>query len=113
MNTSSRVDVVLAEGKPTAATVEHTVTEPVETADVTPDPSRRTIVLALTKQEGRETAEALGIEPVAIVTPRSPHASVGIVADAIIEAPGLDRAVVDELMVNAGPSLATSTVDAS
>lgn len=110
MNTSSRVDVVLAEGQPTQTAAEHATigTEPVETVDVTPDPSRRTIVLALTKQEGRETAEALGIEPVAIVTPRSPHASVGIVADAIIEAPGLDRSVVDELMMNAGPSLATT-----
>lgn len=108
MNTSSRVDVVLAEGQPTETTVEQTATEPVETADVTPDPSRRTIVLAMTKQDGREVAEALGIDPVAIVTPRSPHASVGIIADAIVEAPGLDRAVVDELMENAGPSLATT-----
>lgn len=108
MNTSSRVDVVLAEGKPTAATVEHTVTEPVETADVTPDPSRRTIVLALTKQEGRETAEALGIEPVAIVTPRSPHASIGIIADEIVEAPDLTADVIAELMVSAAPSLATT-----
>jgi len=113
MNTSSRVDVVLAEGQPAEASVEHTVTESVETADVTPDPPRRTIVLAMTKQDGREVAEALGIEPVAIVTPRSPHASVGIVADGIIEAPGLDRAVVEDLMVNAAPSLATSSGDAS
>lgn len=109
MNTSSRVDVVLAEGKLAEPDEQTTIaTEPVEAADVTPDPSRRTIVLALTKQEGREVAEALGIEPVAIVTPRSPHASVGIVADAIIEAPGLDRDVVGELMKSAGPSLATT-----
>lgn len=109
MNTSSRVDVVLAAGKPTETDEQTNIaTEPVETVDLTPDPSRRTIVLALTKREGREVAEALGIEPVAIVTPRSPHASVGVVADAIIQAPGLDRDVVDELMKSAGPSLATT-----
>lgn len=115
MKTSQRVDVVVAAGAsgPIDDAQRGAEAELVDAADVAPALSRRIIVLALTKQQGRETAEAHGVEPVAIVTPRSPHASVGIIADAIIEAPGLDRSVVDELMGNAGPSLATCTVDAS
>lgn len=110
MNTSSRVDVVVAEGQPTAVADEHAdiVTEPVETADVAPDPSRRTIVLAMTKQDGREAAEVLGIEPVAILTPRTPDAARGIPAEQVVEAPGLADDVRLMLTDRARPSLSTA-----
>ena len=108
-NTSNRVDVVIAD-HPAAVEVQHG--EPiVEAVDVAPDPHRRIIVLAPTKQAGQEYAESLSIEPVAIVTPRSPRASYGLAADEIVEAPDLTTDVVAELMMHAGPSLATSAVE--
>ncbi|WP_156145883.1 hypothetical protein [Microbacterium sp. MEJ108Y] len=109
MNTSNRVDVVIAEIDPEAVEITYgDQGESVEAVDVAPYPTRRIIVLAPTKQAGQEHAESLGIEPVAIVTPRSPHASYGMVADEIAEAPGLSVDVVGELMQHAGPSLATT-----
>lgn len=108
-NTSNRVDVVIAD-RPAAAEVQPG--DPtVEAVDVAPDPRRRIIVLAPTKQAGQEHAESLGIEPVAIVTPRSPRASYGLIADEIVEAPDLTAEVVADLMMHAGPSLATSGVE--
>lgn len=108
-NTSSRVDVVVAEaGTELAEIIGSGQGESVEAVDVAPDPKRRIIVLASTKVAGQEHAESLGIEPVAIVTPRSPHASYGIIADEIVEAPGMPADVVGELMEHAGPSLATT-----
>lgn len=49
----------------------------------------RVIVIAQTKRAGADVAQALGVEPVAIVTPRTQAAAAGIVADQIVEAPGL------------------------
>lgn len=111
MNTSHQVDVVIAEGGPVAAWEDLTDTlgDPVEAVDAAPDPRRRIIVLAPTKAAGMAHAERLGVEPVAIVTPRSPHASYGIIADEIVETPDMTAEVVAELMVHAAPSLATST----
>lgn len=109
MNTSNRVDVVIAEVDPEPVELPPADQgESVEAVDVAPDPTRRIIVLAPTKAAGQEHAESLGIEPVAIVTPRSPHASYGIIADEIVEAPELTAEVVAELMVQAAPSLATT-----
>lgn len=110
MNTSNHVDVVVAEGEPVAGweDLADVLGDQVEAVDVAPDPKRRIIVLASTKAAGQELAESLGIEPVAVVTPRSPHASVGIIADEIVEAPDLTADVIAELMVNASPSLATT-----
>lgn len=107
MNTSNRVDVVIADSPGLAEVLQDGPI--VETVDVAPDAKRRVIVLAPTKQTGQQHAESLGIEAVAIVTPRSPHASVGMTADEIVEASGLTPEVVAELMVHAGPSLATTT----
>lgn len=111
MNISNKVDAVIATGDRNDVDEDavNLLGNDIESMDVAPDPQRRIILLAPTKQEGREYAESLGIEPVAIVTPRSPHASVGMIADEIIEAPDLPAEVVAELMVHAGPSLATTT----
>ena len=112
MNTSNRVDVVIAEvGTESVVVLSAGQVESVEAVDVAPDPKRRIIVLAPTKAAGREHAESLGIEPVAIVTPRSPHASYGIIADEIVEAPDLTADMVADLMSQAGPSLATTEAD--
>lgn len=110
MNTSNHVDVVVADGEPVAGweDLADVLGDQVEAVDVAPDPTRRIIVLASTKAAGQVLAESLGIEPVAVVTPRSPHASVGIIADEIVEAPDLTTDVIAELMVNASPSLAAT-----
>lgn len=110
MNTSNRVDVVVAEGEPMEGweDLADVLGDPVQAVDVAPDPKRRIIVLAPTKAAGQAHAESLGIEPVAIVTPRSPRVSYGIIADEIVQAPDLTADVVAELMSQAGPSLATA-----
>ncbi|MFJ4996541.1 hypothetical protein ACIP5T_00170 [Microbacterium sp. NPDC088619] len=112
MRNSNRVDVVVADGEPAAGVKDmvDVLGDPVQGVDVAPDPKRRIILLAPTKTAGHEHAERLGIEPVAIVTPRSPVASRSILADEILEAPDLTAEVVAELMVHAGPSLATTEV---
>lgn len=106
MNTSNSVDVVIADS-PSFAEKLHDGPI-VEAVDVAPAPERRVIVLAPTKQAGQRHAESLGIEPAAIVTPRSPYASRGIMADEIVEAPGLTAEVVVGLMADAAPSLTTA-----
>jgi hypothetical protein len=120
MNTSSRVDVVLAEAQPagdeqvTAPTLQGVVDLGltfIDAADVAPDPSRRIIVLAPTKHAGQKHADALSIVPVAIVTPRSPYGARGLTADGIVEADGLNDEERDALMAEVEPSLATSEVD--
>lgn len=106
VNTSNRVDVVIADS-PALAEVLHD--GPIAKAvDVAPAPERRVIVMAPTKQAGRQHAELVGIEPVAIVTPRSPHAARGLVADEVVEAEGLTAEGRDALMIEVAPGLATS-----
>lgn len=108
-NTSSRVDVVVAEGQaPAGGDLADLLVDPPQAVDVAPDRSRRIIVIAPTKQLGQEHAEALGIEPVAIVTPRSPEAARGITADEVIAEPTLDAGVLDVLMAQTLPSLTTT-----
>lgn len=107
MNTSNRVDVIVAEASPPPVEVLHSYAV-VEGIDVAPDPKRRIVMLAPTKQAGQAYAESLGFEPVAIVTPRSPHASYGVIADEIVAAPELTADVVAALMSQAAPSLATT-----
>lgn len=69
-------------------------------------PDARIIIVAPTKQAGRDRAAALGITPTAIVTPRSPHAAHGITADKVY----IDRGVVEteQLMAAVVPCMATS-----
>lgn len=74
-------------------------------------PGARIIILAPTKQIGIEHAETLGIDPVAIATPRSPFSVYGVTADEIIEAPGLTADQRAELKTHAEPCLATSKAD--
>lgn len=106
MNISNRVDVIVAETS--GALVEAPYDDPtVEAVDVAPDPHRRFIVLAPTKQAGQEHAESLSIEPVAIVTPRSPYGARGVVADEIVEAEGLTAEERDALTVEVALALAT------
>lgn len=71
-------------------------------------PVRRIVMLAPTKQDGRGEALVLGIEPIAVVTPRSPHSARGIIADEIVEAPGLTPEEHAALMIEVAPCLATS-----
>lgn len=108
MGISSRVDVVMADGEPDTTPLEAGVQETPEQVDVAPDPNARIILLAPTKALGEEHAVALGLNPVAIVTPRSPHAANGMTADHIIEADGLTSDEREALLVHAGPALATT-----
>ncbi|UPL13025.1 hypothetical protein [Microbacterium galbinum] len=122
MNTSSRVDVVLAEAQPAGG--EHATTPTLQSvvdlgltfidgADIAPDPSRRIIVLAPTKKRGLIEAERLGIEPVAVVTPRTPDGARGVEADEVVVADGLTVEESESLTLAVAPSLATSPEVAS
>jgi hypothetical protein len=108
VSVSARVDVVIADGTPDTTPLEAGQPEAPETVDVAPDPNQRIIILAPTKALGSEHATALGIEPVAIVTPRSPHAAHGMTADNIIEADGLTADERQALMGHASPALVMS-----
>jgi hypothetical protein len=109
MNVNSRsCDVVMARDVPTSTSAPVAPT-PAETVDVSPDRAVRTIVLAPNKAEGAKFASLQGIEPVAIVTPRSEHAAHGSVADCILEAPGLTDEHREQLLPHVTPCLATST----
>ncbi|MBO3663722.1 hypothetical protein [Microbacterium stercoris] len=114
---SHKVDVVIAEGEPMhghedlAAVLGNAEPREPEQVDVAPDPHRRIIYLAATKRAGLDEAKALGIEPVAVVTPRSLDAARGIVADAIEASAALLPDEIDELMPHVAPSLATTGVE--
>lgn len=85
MRTSNRVDVVIADG-PRTHTIEaigELTPAPVDTVELAPDPAHRIIIVARTKTHGTAIAEAQGVDPVAIVTPRSPHAARSVTADSI------------------------------
>lgn len=97
MNSSNRVDVVMADD-PTLSAAESKAA--VATG--------RIIVLAANKTDGRDAASALGIDPVAIVTPRSLDAAHGVEADLIVEADGLTDEMRETLLPHATPSLATT-----
>lgn len=58
----------------------------------------RVVVVAGDKRSGFQEARNLGIEPVAVVTPRSPHAARGLLADRIMEAPSLSALQREELL---------------
>lgn len=98
MSISARVDVVVAEVTPSA---------PAPVVDDAAD-HERVVVLAANKTEGLAAARALGIDPVAVVTPRALDAAHGVEADRIIEADGLSEEVRDQLMQHAAPSVATA-----
>lgn len=116
MNTSSHVDVIIASpefradfDEPVADALDEIgKVSRMEHADVAPDPDRRFIVLAPTKALGSAHAESVGIDPVAIVTPRSMHGARGLVVDEIIEAPGLTTEERAALMAETFPALTTS-----
>lgn len=93
MGVSAHVDFVMAEAVPE------------------PEPAKRIIVLAATKRMGLDEARAHGIEPVAVVTPRSLDAARGVVADSILYSAGLTNEERELLLDHAMPSIAT-TVDA-
>ena len=113
MNSSHRADVIVAEENTSIdGDIEVASTTQVEAVDVAPDPARRFIVLAPTKQAGAEYAEAHGIDPVAILTPRSPYGARGMIADEIIEADGLTATEHADLMAEATPALATTREEA-
>ena len=117
MNVSAKVDVVMADAirVPIAADGSFAVelTLPVDTTpkavDVSLNPNRRIIVLAPTKAEGYDEARALGIEPVAVITPRSLGAAHGIIADELMDASNLTPEVREALLPHAMPSFATTT----
>lgn len=68
----------------------------------------RVIVLAATKRTGLADARNVGIEPVAIVTPRSRHGARGVVADRVFEASCLTPEMRDMLMPDVLPSIVTT-----
>lgn len=67
----------------------------------------RVIVLAATKRSGLQEAKNLGIDPVAIVTPRSLDAARGVLADRIMDASSLTPEMREELLPHALPSIET------
>lgn len=113
MNISHRADVIIASPEFRAdfdeqvANAREAIAN-IEAVDIAPDPDRRIVVLAPTKQAGREHADALSIDPIAIVTPRSPYGARGSAADEIVEAEGLTAEERDALMIEVAPTLATS-----
>lgn len=68
----------------------------------------RVIVIAATKRAGMHSAKNLGIDPVAIVTPRAKDAAQGVVADRIMECSSLTPEMRDELMPHVLPSIVTT-----
>ena len=114
MNNSARarIDVVIAHGEPTAPFASDQPA-PAETQKVAvaPDPNQRIILLAPTKEAGQEEAQRLGMTPVAIVTPRSPHAARGMTADLIVEAADLTAEQRTTLYQEAAPALLTASRD--
>lgn len=68
----------------------------------------RVIVMAATKASGLMEAKNLDIDPVAIVTPRSPDAARGIVADRIMEASSLTPEMREKLIDGVTPSIVTT-----
>lgn len=68
----------------------------------------RIIMVAPTKRAGTEAAEARGIAPVAIVTPRSKYAAYGITADDIAYADGVTDEMRADLDRHVIPCTATS-----
>lgn len=110
-NTSNRADVVIASGDAAESHPAGAVVEQPEALDVAPDPKRRIIVIAPSKKRGHVEAVALGIEPVAIVTPRSLEAARGFIADEIVETPGLTAEERETLLAEVAPSLATRGVE--
>lgn len=68
----------------------------------------RVIVIAGDKRSGYQEARNLDIKPVAVVTPRSPHAAHGITADRIMEATSLTIEQRERLLPDVLPALATS-----
>lgn len=69
-------------------------------------PGARIIIVAPTKQAGRDRAEALRITPAAIVTPRSPNAAYGVSADKLYICEGVVET--ERLMAGVVPCMATS-----
>ena len=70
-------------------------------------PTLRIIVIAADKASGYMEARNLGIEPVAVVTPRSPESAHGMVADRIMDATSLTPEQREALMPHVLPCIAT------
>jgi len=70
--------------------------------------SKRFIVLAATKRAGEQATKILGINTVAIITPRTKYAAYGISADCIHDDSSLTPHHRDELVAYARPSIATT-----
>ncbi len=115
MTIRSRVDVVMAgdriEGYEDVADLLGQA-DAVETVDVAPGAGRRIVVVARTKALGSELAAARKIDPVAIVTPRTPQAAYGITADDIVWADDLTSEERAELEPHVFPVLATTQAPA-
>lgn len=116
MNSSHRADVIVASPEFRAdfdeqvaeALDEIAAASAIEHADVAPDPARRIILVAPTKTAGAVEARERGIDPVAVVTPRSPHAAYGLTADDIVWSDALTAEDRAELEPHVLPSLATT-----
>ena len=104
-----RIDVVIADGEPTTSlTSDQPAPAETEKVAVAPDPSHRIILLAPTKEAGQDEADRLGITPIAILTPRSPHAARGMTADLIVESPDLTAEQRSTLHQEAATTLLTA-----
>ena len=68
----------------------------------------RIIVLAANKRIGYMEARSLGIEPVAVITPRSRDSARGVVADRIMDSTSLTNEQRDALLPYVLPCIATS-----
>jgi hypothetical protein len=111
MNSSARVDVVMAPETVEPAPLDAGLVPAAPTADIAPDPARRIVMVATTKDAGADEARARGFDPVAVVTPRSPHAAYGVVADEVVWSEALTPEARAELEPHVLPVLATTRTE--
>jgi hypothetical protein len=111
MISRNRVDVVIADAETKTGAERAAHQQTPDGVDVAPDPARRIIMVAVTKAAGAEEAQALGFEPVAVVTPRSPQAAYGVAADEVRYSEALTREERATLEPHVAPALLTSGVD--
>jgi hypothetical protein len=108
MKVSAHVDVVMADGTPGDTRLAAGEDQAPEQLDVSPDPHARIILLAPTKEQGEDEARALGISPIAIITPRTIDTVRGLTADRIVESRGLTAEHRAAMMPDVLPAIATS-----
>lgn len=105
---TGRVLIQIGDGEPVeVGTVEIQIHVGTARPSVTREaaPAERVIIAASSKARADDMARAHGINPVAIVTPRSPHGVRGMTADTVIYDDTLTQEQRDMLRAQATPAL--------